>query len=97
MREKGGQTKTLKLWKRYIVELFHDNKGEHSICKNRKEIVRLKSDVTTALIKMKSCKTTGADVIVIDILTILHNFEADNDTENDICNTSQHQNTGQPQ
>lgn len=52
--------------------------------------MRLKSDVTTALIKMKSCKTTGADVIVIDILTILHNFEADNDTENEYITASKY-------
>lgn len=46
---------------------------------------------------MKSFKTTEPDVIVIEILTTLYNFEADNDTENDKCVTSQYQNSGQPQ
>ena len=65
----------LRRWTEYIGELFHDNRGEKpKITKNIEGPRILKSEVRTAIAKMKRGKAAGPDGIVAEMICALDEF-----------------------
>ena len=70
--------KILERWTEYIGELFHDNRGDKpTIVKKIEGPKILKSEVRTAIAKMRKNKAAEPDEIVVEMVTALDEFGID--------------------
>ena len=79
IRDKNGKLlhdkeKILERWKEYIGELFDDNRPEKPKIENLEGPPILKTEVESALKRMKNGKAAGEDEITAEMLKALHEF-----------------------